>query len=303
MSRSSYRGRFAPSPTGLLHAGSLATALASWLDAKASKGIWLIRIEDLDTPRLVKGADQGILQQLAQMGMMSDESVIYQSERKPQYLEAIHRLNQSRLLYVCRCSRKKIVQYIQTHPILDTQEIVYPGFCRPLEPQICNLDEVNHSIRVRIPKNTIIKGQNLQQEVGDFVILRQDGIFTYQLSVVVDDAAQGVTHIVRGQDLESNTPRQIWLQQQLGFTLPEYLHIPLVVNDSAEKLSKQTKAPIIWPQNSQEALNHLYQASCHLELGLTKPHITMTVSEWLIQAVMAWKNRREQRLGFFNTTQ
>ena len=128
MSRSYYRGRFAPSPTGLLHAGSLATALASWLDAKASEGIWLVRMEDLDTPRLEIGADQGILQQLAQMGMVSDEVVIYQSERKTIYFKTINSLNQQKVLYVCNCSRKKITEYIQTHPRFFNEEMVYPGF-------------------------------------------------------------------------------------------------------------------------------------------------------------------------------
>ncbi len=299
MSRSYYRGRFAPSPTGLLHAGSLATALASWLDARASEGIWLIRMENLDTPRLKKGADQGILQQLAQMGMMSDETVIYQSDRKIIYTQTLHLLNHQKLLYACNCSRKKITEYIQSHPRFLTEEMVYPGICRPAEPILCELENPHGAIRVRVPENTIVQRQDIHQEVGDFVLLRQDKVFTYQLSVVVDDAAQNITHIVRGQDLASNTPRQIWLQQQLGYFTPQYLHIPLVVNASQEKLSKQTNAPVIWPQNTLEALLYLQAAGHHLQLGLEKPKPHMTISEWLSQAVMAWKNQRTQKLGFF----
>jgi len=303
MSRSYYRGRFAPSPTGLLHAGSLATALASWLDAKASEGIWLVRMEDLDTPRLEIGADQGILQQLAQMGMVSDEVVIYQSERKTIYFKTINRLNQQKVLYVCNCSRKKITEYIQTHPRFFNEEMVYPGFCRPVEPTLCELGSTQGAIRVRVPENTFVQHQDIYQEVGDFVLLRQDQVFTYQLSVVVDDAAQDITQIVRGQDLASNTPRQVWLQQLLGYPTPQYLHIPLVVNASFEKLSKQTKAPVIWPQNTQEALHYLDVAGKHLQLHLEKPTPHMTISEWLSQAVMAWKNRRDQQLGFFRPTE
>jgi glutamyl-Q tRNA(Asp) synthetase len=180
--------------------------------------------------------------------------------------------------------------------------MVYPGFCRPAEPSHCELGGTQGAIRVRVPENTIVQHQELFQEVGDFVLLRQDQVFTYQLSVVVDDAAQGITHIVRGQDLASNTPRQVWLQQLLGYPTPQYEHIPLVVNASQEKLSKQTKAPVIWPQNTQEALQYLQAAGNHLQLHLEKPMPQMTISEWLSQAVMAWKNQRDQKLGFFRPT-
>jgi len=288
MSATNYRGRFAPSPTGLLHAGSLATALASWLDARAAQGTWLIRLEDLDTPRIQTHAMTGILQQLAMMGMTSDEAVIYQSQRLPFYIEALHQLNQSKLLYACSCSRKKIAQSRDNLPTNPSAELVYPGFCRPVKPKSCLLDQSTGAIRVRIPTNTYSLSQHLSSEVGDFVVLRQDGIFTYQLAVVVDDSHQGITHIVRGEDLSSNTPRQVWLQQQLGIPTPNYKHIPLVVNHFSEKLSKQTNAPPIWPKNTQEALVYLHLAGVHLKLGLEKPSLHMTLAQWQEQAVKAW---------------
>jgi glutamyl-Q tRNA(Asp) synthetase len=290
MSATNYRGRFAPSPTGLLHAGSLATALASWLDARAAQGTWLIRLEDLDTPRVQTHAMTGILQQLAIMGMTSDEVVIYQSQRLPFYLEALHQLNQFKLLYTCSCSRKKIAQS-QDNPLTTlTTELIYPGFCRPAKPESCPLDQSTGAIRVRIPTNTYLLSQHLNSEVGDFIILRQDGIFTYQLAVVVDDGLQGITHIVRGEDLSSNTPRQVWLQNQLGIPTPNYKHVPLVVNDFSEKLSKQTNAPPIWPKNTQEALEYLHLAGEHLKLGLEKPSLQMTLAQWQEQAIKAWSD-------------
>jgi len=290
MLRTTYRGRFAPSPTGLLHAGSLATALASWLDAKAVDGIWLIRVEDLDTPRVLANASEGILQQLASMGMTSDETILYQSERIPLYQEALHQLNAAKLLYTCSCSRKKLSELLEPQSLIPGSDLIYPGFCRPKFPQAIPITDMQGAIRVRVPINTNILGQNILREVGDFVIRRNDGIFTYQLAVVVDDGYQGITDVVRGGDLESNTPRQIWLQQQLGLPQPNYRHIPLVVNESHEKLSKQTKAPPIWPQSTQEALHYLHAAGEHLGLGLEKPSPQMTIAQWQEQAIRAWSN-------------
>ena len=289
MLRSSYRGRFAPSPTGLLHAGSLVTALASWLDAKAAIGTWLIRIEDIDTPRIQPHATEGILQQLALFGMLSDEKIVYQSERLGAYETALMKLNQSHRLYVCTCSRKKIIES-RPNSTLQGSEAVYPGFCRPEKDQNCSFTSPTGAIRIKIPKNTIVQNQDLNQEVGDFVLKRNDGIFSYQLAVVVDDDFQKITHIVRGQDLESNTPRQQWLQQQLQLPSPKYLHIPLILNDAGEKLSKQTKAPVIWPSNKSEVLHYLHLAGEHLGLGLAKPNSRMTLCEWQEQAIQAWRN-------------
>jgi len=290
MLRTTYRGRFAPSPTGLLHAGSLATALASWLDAKAAGGIWLIRVEDLDTPRVQANAKEGILQQLAVMGMTSDETIVYQSQRIPLYQEALYQLNHAQLLYTCSCSRKKLSELIVPQSLTSGTDLIYPGICRPQHPQSIPMIDSQGAIRVRIPINTHILGQNIFQEVGDFVLQRNDGIFNYQLAVVVDDGYQGITHVVRGGDLESNTPRQIWLQQQLRLPRPYYRHIPIVVNESHEKLSKQTKAPPIWPQNTQEALYYLHAAGEHLGLGLEKPTPQMTIAQWQEQAIRAWSN-------------
>jgi glutamyl-Q tRNA(Asp) synthetase len=290
MLRTTYRGRFAPSPTGLLHAGSLATALASWLDARAVGGIWLIRVEDLDTPRIDVNATKGILQQLAMMGMTSDETILYQSQRIPFYEEALHQLNTAKLLYTCSCSRKKISEALESNPLTPVADLIYPGLCRPQHPQTLPMTNMQGAIRVRLPMNTHILGQDVLREVGDFVIQRNDGIFTYQLAVVVDDGYQGITDVVRGGDLESNTPRQIWLQQQLGLPQPNYRHIPLVVNESHEKLSKQTKAPPIWPQSTEEALHYLHAAGEHLGLGLEKPSPQMTIAQWQEQAIRAWSN-------------
>ena len=194
MLRSSYRGRFAPSPTGLLHAGSLVTALASWLDAKAANGTWLIRIEDLDTPRIDPQASEGILQQLALFGIKSDEKVIFQSQRTSAYENALEKLNQSKLLYVCKCSRKKIAEF-RSDTLSPGSEMIYPGFCRQTLNTLCNLSNLLGAIRVKIPENTIIQKQQINQEVGDFVLRRNDGIYSYQLAVVVDDHFQEITHI------------------------------------------------------------------------------------------------------------
>ena len=292
MLRSSYRGRFAPSPTGLLHAGSLVTALASWLDAKAANGTWLIRIEDLDTPRIDPQASEGILQQLALFGMKSDEKVIFQSQRTSAYENALEKLNQSKLLYVCKCSRKKIAED-RTDTLSPGSEMIYPGFCRPTLNTLCNLSNRSGAIRVKIPENTIIQKQQINQEVGDFVLRRNDGIYSYQLAVVVDDHFQEITHIVRGQDLESNTPRQIWLQEQLQIPTPIYRHIPLLKNNVGEKLSKQTKAPIIWPKNTVETLEYLHQVNLHLGLGLNQASERITIAEWQEQAIKAWASLKK----------
>jgi glutamyl-Q tRNA(Asp) synthetase len=287
MSLHKYRGRFAPSPTGLLHAGSLATALASWLDARAANGVWVIRIEDIDKFRVDANAAQGILQQLDKMGMTSDEPVLYQSNRIPLYMKALNALNEKELLYRCTCSRKKIAEATSiTSPHLD---LIYPGWCRPEKPSSCELPPTSGAIRARLPNPSIIRSENLNSTTGDFVLFRNDQVISYQLAVVVDDFSQAITHVVRGADLQTNTSRQIWLQQALGYPTPSYRHIPLVVGEDQEKLSKQNKAPVIWPNNTQEALIHLHAAGEHLGLNLEKPSETMTIGQWLGQAVQAWK--------------
>lgn len=247
---SGYRGRFAPSPTGPLHAGSLVAALASWLDARAHGGAWLVRIEDVDTPRCVPGADRLILEQLAACGLVSDEPVCWQSTRGAHYQAALDRLIAQGDAYPCACSRKDIEAAL--HAAGRHRErhhaAVYPGTCRPERggPQ----GKAARAWRLQVDPGEMhwqdrrlgAQQQDVAAEVGDFVLRRADGLWAYQLAVVVDDAAQGITHVVRGEDLADNTPRQILLQRALGLPTPSYLHTPLVRDASGEKLSKQNGA-------------------------------------------------------------
>lgn len=306
MSEITYRGRFAPSPSGLLHAGSLATAIGSWLDARAANGRWLIRMEDLDTPRNQVGADQEILRQLSLFGLESDEKVIWQSESLERYQSALDQLIESDLSYPCQCSRKDIERALEGHGVVRQrhQELIYPGTCRIHPPNPETTPLINHLVkpsvkpsvkssvkplawRAKLPPDTLITGQDLNLEVGDFILKRTDGIFSYQLAVVVDDDYQKITHIVRGADLLDNTPRQIWLQQVLKIPSLHYMHLPIVVNEEREKLSKQTQAPAVLPQNEKEVIQYLQKAGEHLGLVLPKEALTSR-SEWLNQATKAW---------------
>ncbi|WP_283149262.1 tRNA glutamyl-Q(34) synthetase GluQRS [Silvimonas soli] len=245
-----YRGRFAPSPTGVLHAGSLLAAVASYLDARANGGQWLVRMEDLDGPRCIPGAAERILQQLDSWGMHWDGEVVYQSQRTALYQDALSILQDGGHVYPCSCTRKEIASV--AHAGVDGP--VYPGTCRNgLKP-----GAKARAWRVRVPQSGVIsftdriQGAQLQalaEEVGDFVLQRADGLFAYQLAVVVDDALQGITHIVRGADLLDSTPRQQYLQQLLNCPSPEYAHIPVLVNYKGEKLSKQTLAPEVLSEN------------------------------------------------------
>lgn len=247
---SGYRGRFAPSPTGPLHAGSLVAALASWLDARAHGGAWLVRIEDVDTPRCVPGADRLILEQLAACGLVSDEPVCWQSTRGAHYQAALDRLIAQGDAYPCACSRKDIE--VALHAAGRHRErhhaAVYPGTCRPERGGLQG--KAARAWRLQVDPGEMhwqdrrlgAQQQDVAAEVGDFVLRRADGLWAYQLAVVVDDAAQGITHVVRGEDLADNTPRQILLQRALGLPTPSYLHTPLVRDASGEKLSKQNGA-------------------------------------------------------------
>jgi glutamyl-Q tRNA(Asp) synthetase len=245
-----YTGRFAPSPTGLLHAGSLVAALASWLDARAHQGQWRLRIEDVDTPRCVPGADRAIVQQLMALGLTPDGPVWWQSQRSPAYAAALQTLVDAGWAYPCACSRKDIesAQQVARH-----RSAVYPGTCRqglrgqPARAWRLNVQAVQaalgaspvtHWVDARLGPQQ----QNVAEEVGDFVLRRADGLWAYQLAVVVDDAAQGITHVVRGEDLSDNTARQIVLQKALGLPTPQYRHTPLVRGANGEKLSKQNGA-------------------------------------------------------------
>ena len=298
-----YRGRFAPSPTGPLHAGSLVAALGSWLDARKNGGQWLLRIEDLDTPRCVPGADQQIQAQLLACGLSWDEEPTYQSKRQDHYQNALEQLNQLKLLYPCTCSRQTIANTLASLGIETprNQEMVYPGTCRP-HPLEANSPKLLKTRRVAwrlaLPQNCHIEfedlalghqDQDLDTEVGDFVLRRNDDIFTYQLAVVVDDALQGITHIVRGADLLSNTARQIHLQKVLGHHTPQYLHLPLVLDEHGEKLSKQTLATQINTQDEKHTLAELRKAAQHLGLNHLPDGESITIAEWLLAATRAWR--------------
>ncbi len=275
---SPYVGRFAPSPTGPLHAGSLVAALASWLDAKAHAGRWLVRIEDVDTPRCVPGAAETILSQLAACGLFPDESPWFQSQRSSAYQQALDSLNAAGAIYPCACSRKDIQAYWLSRGQQAPRhaEWVYPGTCRD---GLHGLPARAVRLRCGTPEHPLIvhwtdrrlgeQVHNISTEVGDFVLKRADGLWAYQLAVVVDDAAQGITHVVRGEDLADNTPRQIHLQQQLGLPTPLYMHTPLVLDTTGEKLSKSSDAPPLLPGFSavQNALRVLALAAQGETLG------------------------------------
>ena len=291
-----YRGRFAPSPTGPLHAGSLASALGSWLDARAHGGQWLVRIEDVDTPRTVQGSDQIILQQLIACGLYWDEEVVWQSKRTALYQAALDQLNKDQMTYRCICSRKHIEETLRASgaELGRHEDLIYPGSCRNQ-----NRQEEKAAIRVALPGSCVlqfkdrmkgVQSQDLTTQVGDFVLRRADGLFTYQLAVVVDDHLQGITHIVRGEDLLSNTARQLYLQQILGYQIPSYLHLPLVTNAAGEKLSKQTQALEIDTSNTDAILNSLRRAAIHLGLNDDRKELDKTIHEWLLMKANQWRD-------------
>lgn len=240
-----YRGRFAPSPTGPLHFGSLVAAVGSYLEARTRGGKWLVRMEDLDTPRIVPGVADDILRTLEALGMSWDGAVVYQSTRNDTYRAALEQLRTAGRVYPCTCSRREIAD----SALAGIDGYVYPGTCRNGLPA----GKTARAIRVDtrgayLSFDDAIQGQitqDLEQAIGDFVVLRADGLFAYQLAVVVDDAAQGITHVVRGADLLDSTPRQLHLQQLLRLATPRYAHLPVAVNAQGEKLSKQTLAPPI----------------------------------------------------------
>jgi glutamyl-Q tRNA(Asp) synthetase len=256
-----YRGRFAPSPTGSPHLGTLVAAVASYLQARTSKGEWLLRIEDVDTTRRVPGADDTMLRTLDKFGFEWDGEVIWQSKRSAFYAQALEQLDADGLVFPCTCSRKLLAQTAVE------QSGIYPGTCRSQKLPFPH----EHAVRVRVPDHTIgfddaIIGeyqQSLATECGDFVIKRRDGLFAYQLAVVVDDAQQGITEIVRGADLLDSTPRQIFLQQCLDYTRPGYLHLPLILDHEGRKLSKSEGAAELNPDRPAKsihaALRHLGQ--------------------------------------------
>ena len=282
-----YRGRFAPSPTGPLHAGSLVAALASWLDARAANGQWLVRIEDVDTPRCVAGADRTILSQLAACGLVPDALPVWQSQRAALYQRALDRLIASGLAYPCGCSRKEIeMAWTATGQSRARHgELVYPGTCRErLNGKAARAWRLRtHGAQpvAWTDRRLGEQRQDVEREVGDFVLRRADGQWAYQLAVVVDDADQGITDVVRGQDLADNTARQVLLQHALGLPTPRYLHTPLVLGPNGEKLSKQNGAA---PLATDDPLRCLREAGAVLGLRLQAG----TVDAWLAGAVRAW---------------
>jgi len=287
---SGYVGRFAPSPTGPLHAGSLVAAMASYLDAKAHGGQWLVRIEDIDEARTVPGAADAILQALAACGMQWDGEVLWQSKRKERYRQAFDQL--AGHVYACGCSRREIADSrVRLGP---DGAAVYPGTCR----NGLAAGKTPRAWRLRVPDagtadecirfedrwmGTVT--QHLAAEVGDFVLRRADGFWAYQLAVVVDDGDQGVTHIVRGADLLDSTARQIYLQRLLHLPTPRYLHVPVVTNAAGEKLSKQTGAA---PFDTAQPLGALQEAARFLELP-SMP--AATLDAFWRHATQAWWRR------------
>ncbi len=285
MNAPAYIGRFAPTPSGYLHFGSLVAALASYLDARAVGGRWLLRMEDLDPPREVPGAQDAILRTLESYGLHWDGELVRQSERHDHYQALVERLLEQGLAYACTCSRKQLEGY----------QGVYPGFCR----------EAGHSpqgaaIRLRVPSLSYgfvdrVQGeyrQQLDREVGDFIIRRRDGLYAYQLAVVLDDAWQGVTDVVRGADLLDSTPRQLYLQELLGLAQPRYLHVPLIIQPDGHKLGKSYRSP---PLPADQATALLLRALRALGQALPEQAAAARPEELLRWASQQWDAGRIPR--------
>lgn len=280
---SPYLGRFAPTPSGHLHFGSLLAALASYLDARARGGQWLVRMEDLDRPRNKSGAAEHILQTLTAHGLCWDGDVLAQTEHEPRYQQQIESWLAQGLAYYCSCSRSDLAVHGG----------VYPGTCRerhlPASP--------DHAIRLRVSNNPIgftdrLQGdfsQRLESETGDFVIRRRDGVIAYQLAVVMDDITQGVTDIVRGADLLDSTPRQLWLYELLGATPPTYMHIPLMMTQRGEKLSKRLGSTPIQASQAPASLYAALSALCQQPPGELQD---ATAAEILAWATAHWQPQK-----------
>jgi glutamyl-Q tRNA(Asp) synthetase len=297
---SAYVGRFAPSPSGPLHAGSLVAALASWLDARAHGGRWLLRFDDLDSQRSVAGIEHLIVQQLAALGLLPDAPPLWQSQRGPFYAQALERLREAGLAYPCACTRRDIDERLATLGQAGDRgsERIYPGTCRaglrgkPARAWrlACGREEAPVFIDW-FDRRLGAQHQDVTHAVGDFVLQRADGPWAYQLAVVVDDAEQGVSDVVRGEDLADNTARQIHLQQRLGLPTPRYLHAPLVRDERGEKLSKSNGAA---PLDLRDPLAALRAAAVALNLGVPD---SASLAEWMHNAVGAWRQRWAQDAG------
>ena len=287
-----YIGRFAPSPTGPLHFGSLVTAVASYADARSVNGRWMLRIEDVDTTRCTRGAETEILRQLAAHGFVADGDLMRQTDCAEIYEAAIARLVDAGYVFACSCSRKTL----ETARRNAEGEPIYPGTCRNSQ-RVADA----HALRLRVNDNTVSKvafadravgeiAQNVATDVGDFVLRRADGCYAYQLAVVVDDARQRITDVVRGEDLLMNTPRQIYLQRLLGVATPTYLHVPLVRNADGEKLSKQTLAQAINVDAPVEGLRAAWAFLKQDDLGRLR-----SVAEFWKAAVAVWNSQLLRR--------
>jgi len=289
-----YRGRFAPSPTGPLHFGSLVAAVGSFLEARTRGGDWLVRMDDLDPPRVVPGAADDILRALQACGMVWDGEVVHQSTRSDAYHSALHRLRAKGLVYPCACSRREIAD----SAIAGVEGPVYPGTCRAGLPP----GKAARALRIDTRGGTIafedaLQGRittALEQEVGDFVLHRYDGVYAYQLAVVVDDAEEGITDIVRGADLLGSTSRQIYVQHLLGLPQPRYAHLPVAVNAAGEKLSKQTLAA---PLDAAKPLPALVAALSFLGQQPPRELARATIRELWDWAMRNWSLARVPRVA------
>jgi glutamyl-Q tRNA(Asp) synthetase len=300
-----YIGRFAPSPTGPLHFGSLVAAVASYCDAKFNQGKWLLRMEDVDKPREMAGAAEDILRTLEAFGFEWDGEVILQSQRSEIYENHFQQLKSKGLIYACTCSRKEIADSATTAGI---EGAIYPKTCRLKPALAANNQNPQPAYRVatldaEIRFKDLIQGQvtqNLARDIGDFILKRKDGLFAYQLAVVADDALQGITHIVRGADLLDSTPRQIYLQQLLEVTTPVYAHVPVAVNAVGQKLSKQTLAKSITPKNSTYLL---FDALRFLGQSPPAEIKNATLAEVWRWAIANWQLEKipQQKLQIYNT--
>ena len=274
-----YSGRFAPSPTGPLHFGSLITAVASYCDAKAHQGSWLVRIEDTDIPRIYPDSEAHILGAIDAFQFEPDDAIIFQKDRLDLYESVLHQLWQNHLVYACQCTRKML-----------GSNHIYTGTCREL-----NLPFDQHAIRLKVSDQEIcfddrLQGthcSNLQRDLGDFVLKRRDGIINYQLAVVIDDYLQGITHVVRGADLLDNTERQIWLGSVLDYPRLKYMHLPLAMNDQGQKLSKQNLAQALDLNRASELLQHAIRALHQPEVDLDTPAnmLKQAIAQWDIQSI------------------
>ena len=274
-----YIGRFAPSPTGPLHFGSLITAVASYCDAKANQGTWLVRIEDTDIPRIYPNSESHILDCIDAFEFEPDADIIFQKNRLDLYEDVLEQLKQAQQIYACECTRKQL-----------GSNHIYVGTCRDL-----HLDFLNQAIRLKVDDQLIcfddlLQGRqcsNLKNDLGDFVLKRRDGIISYQLAVVVDDYLQGITHVVRGADLLDNTARQIWLGSLLDYPKLNYMHLPLAMNDQGQKLSKQNMAQALDLSKAPELLKQVISALGQPNVELDQPRIMLqqAVQQWNVELI------------------